>query len=66
MYTFAYNVPFDKLPGALQMMNRGSDWFKTRVVSATPMEKHVLVIVSHTNDYPFITNEWEKYLKGEA
>jgi hypothetical protein len=62
-YCFAVRIKVSDLPAATALMNESSEWFRSRVSSITiqPDKEEAIVIVEHTNDYPFMTNRWEIY-----
>lgn len=63
MYCFAVKVRLEDLPTATALMNESSEWFQSRVSSVTilPDKTTALVVVEHTNDYPYMTDRWRQY-----
>lgn len=62
---FVYMISTRDLPLATKEMNGYWDCFNSRVIAVkldiTDYES--LVVVEHEGSYPFITNQWEKFIK---
>jgi hypothetical protein len=60
---FAYAVPNEKLPAATALMNCNASHFESRVIGIIQGEAKSTLLVKHTNDYPYMINEWERQLE---
>jgi hypothetical protein len=67
-YVFVYEVRMQHLTTATALMNSTHEHFHSRVrdIWRDPCEgfnsDKVLVVVEHTNDYPYVTNQWDDFI----
>lgn len=63
-YQTCFKISISRLPEACGAMNGKWELLKSRVVKILTPEwsEHAFVIVEIEGDYPFITNQWEKFI----
>ena len=55
-----FEVNKNQIKEALKSMNREYDFMKNEVKNVVERTNHYDVFVDTTNDYPYITNSWER------
>lgn len=61
----AYKVRNDNLPKITGMMNSSDLFFRSEVTDVIVGENASIVIVKMEGSYPFIENQWEKFIVKE-
>ena len=61
----AYKIHNDNIVGAINDMNRSSDWHRPEVSKVDKFDNnHYIVFVECDSSYPYRENEWKKLEKG--